>query len=97
MGNISAGEFIDSCDEYTFDIVLGSDGDGAHTSNANTGTHWDCWLPYSESLSSTAPASHRTKLGKHLGQSSWQRHIRWASNAPPVVTHDAAATISCYD
>jgi hypothetical protein len=77
MGNISANALLGICNEDTFDIVLGSDG---NCTVLNSGTHWDCWMPVT--LVPTAMCRKRNvpdhmKLGKHLGLFSWREHILW--------------------
>jgi hypothetical protein len=74
MGNISAREFPNSCDEHSFDIVLGSDGD---CTALNSGTHWDCWIPVTSITSRKQIIYDHSKLGKHLGSFSWRAHLLW--------------------
>ena len=93
-GNITASEVSDNCDLNTFDIVLGSDGDGGHGSDACRGSHWDCWLPVTQELVCTQ-SRDSTKLGKHLGSSLWKNHLCWASKslALPISEVDLANAI----
>jgi hypothetical protein len=71
MGTMTSTEFAAHCDEFTFDIVLGSDGNPQHNI---AGTHWDCWT-------SSRPAATTTRnpniLGKHMGACSWIQHLAW--------------------
>ena len=78
VGTITHSQVMTSCDAFTFDIVLGSDGDGNVDAAGNTGSHWDCW----ESVPVRDHALKRTrnpaKLGKHMGVFLWANHLRWA-------------------
>ena len=84
MGSITHSQVLTSCDEFTFDIVLGSDGDGGVAAAGTTGSHWDCWK--------SPPVLHRdrkltrnpAKLGKHMGSFLWANHLRWVSPATEV-------------
>jgi hypothetical protein len=72
MGVMTMAQFVGACDEFTFDIVLGHDGDGK---TGNRGQHWDCWKAANESEHGRTTARSFMKLGKHLGTYSWIQHL----------------------
>jgi len=75
MGRITKDELIANCDVHTFDVVLGSDGDGT----LSQGTHWDCWMLSSRGVAGVNLFRRNPlKLGKHMGEHSWADHLRWA-------------------
>jgi hypothetical protein len=94
---MTAREFAQNCDQYTFDVVLGSDGDGTYGPNANYGTHWDCWLPVSGAPSSNNACRDPKKLGKHLGNASWKQHIQWSNNSPSMSISADDEVVTCFD
>ena len=92
MGNISALALPGSCNEDTFDIVLGSDGD---CTLLNSGTHWDCWTRVSINVPWKDSIPDHSKLGRHLGLSSWRDHILWLDqgNNPQAINQEQAPVV----
>ena len=81
MGSITKDEFIANCDAHTFDVVLGSDGDGIQSQ----GTHWDCWMSTCRGEGGVNDSRRDPlKLGKHMGEHSWAQHLRWARHLSGV-------------
>ena len=91
-GTMSEEELSLSCDRFTFDVVLGNDGNG--NVGPNTGSHWDCWLPLQEFHTSSGVGKDPKKLGKHLSRSLWKDHLVWLNH--PNGHHAQKSIVSGY-